>query len=442
MKRNLNLAILVLCALSAFLPFFARFSSESLLGIRGVIRFGFIGVLMLLIPLRIYIQKERVLVTPGMAVFTAIYLALITYFASEVLLDFAQHGYMPTYGVHFKLMSLPYIVFAIFAYVEYDNVEWFRKQAIFVIACAVIASVVSIVEWILGPELLMGIGMNFEIGRYWFHMGSALDANGNPIFRPFGTTDNHYDMSALLSLAVIDTYVLKNYFQLSWFRFTLLMFLFALALVTTINMTIWGLLILATVIIYGSELWTMFRNLKRWQSLLIIVGISVAAVVALGIVVISPIGERIVRNTDLNSGSSLHYRLVFLFNTFNAVIEKPYGWGWAYGDGGLTLPFWGTSDNYYLWYTVWGGVPFGVLLLLVFFTPSIYGFWVYLHSKSWASKDRSLFLIIAVWHFIGALCGISNGFIGMSGITSAFYWGFAGILFRIPQLQRSALNGS
>jgi|GEM_PF-2681720 len=442
MKRNLNIAILLLCALSAFLPFFARFSSESLLGIRGAIRFGLIGLLMVLIPIRVRMQRESILVTPAMAIFTALYLTLFFAFVGEVLLDWTHYGYLSTYFVHFKLMSIPYMMFAFFAYVEYDDVEWFRKQAIFVTTCAVIASIVSILEWIAGPQLLMGIGMNFDIGQYWFHMGSALDANGNPIFRPFGTTDNHYDMSALLSLAVIDTYILKNYFQLSWTRFTLLLVLFGLALISTINMTIWGLLLFATALIYGRELWTIFRRLKRWQSLLIIGSICLVVAIGIGVVVVSPIGERIVRNTDLNSGSSLHYRLIFIFNTVSAVVEKPYGWGWAYGDGGLALPFWGTSDTYYLWYTVWGGVPFGILLMLVFFSPSLYGFWIYFHSRAWSSKDRSLYLTVAVWHFIGALCGISNGFIGMSGITSAFYWGFAGLLFRIPQLQRNAVKSA
>jgi hypothetical protein len=273
------------------------------------------------------------------------------------------------------------------------------------------------------------MGVDFSVGRSWVHLGSARDAHGSPIFRPFGTLESHYDLSAFLGLAFINLFILSKFQKIKRTWFWSLILLLCMGLAITINVTAWIFILLTLSIIFFSEIRSAFLKVRLWQKIIFICILCMLGLGLAGILVASQVA-------DLTSkASSLSYRFIFLINTIAAVIQKPWGWGWVYGYGGLEFPFWGTADNYYLWYTAWGGIPFGVLLVFIYFYPALYAFYILRHSQHWNEQTRKIYLALAAWILAGAMCGISNGFFAVSGSTSTLFWIYVGCIFKIPLIE-------
>jgi hypothetical protein len=318
-----------------------------------------------------------------------------------------------------------------------------------IIRLGMIASIFGLIQFILGPDRLVTLGINVYKLKYSF-----FDLSNVNTFRVFSTFPSHYEFASFMVIAILAKLILHLH-RREWPKIgdVLVFFLLLIGLAITYNVTLWLTLLGCIVCILIG--WSGGKNIRRLFLHKKIITISIFALISIVMIfsLIAPVRERIVGifnvspAASLTAGASLFWRIQIFHNLINLIKEFPLGLGTIVQNQVTLLQtsrgyFIITSDVYLAWLCLIGGIPLFFLYLLLFFVPIIKAF---LHRKVINDEDKALFWGIFSVLFVGVLLGgFSNSALTNSTPSNLLVWASIGVLLRLirnSRLLKASYNG-
>lgn len=318
----------------------------------------------------------------------------------------------------------------------YKFLEW-------LVWLGILAAVVGIVQYVIGPERLQAVGFHvFDSPGGFALLGSRESGS----FRVFSVFASHYEFASFLVISILAQLVLqlRRHDALRW-RPWVIYSVLAGGLLLTFNVTLWltlaGTLVLLFVGWSGSW-FRMVRKQRFWQVLL--------ALALLGVLVFAmmpTLRDRILGVFAFESrgaaqaGESLYWRTVVFSTSLGLIREFPLGLGLAVNRAIQQLIvergyFLVTSDVFFTWLMLSGGIVLFFCYLLLLVVPLLSTF---NRRRLVPRSDRPLFWAIWSTLLVGVVLGsISNAALVNGSPTNLLVWAGVGVLYRLPIREKLA----
>lgn len=326
----------------------------------------------------------------------------------------------------------------------------------------------GVFQRLLGAERLALLGLSQEIlltSMAFLPIDNAetgfLDLQNG--LRAFSFFDTHHAFSGFLVLSILALQIqrlralVKPLFY--WIGMALLVGGLALSFNLTNMLTCLLTLFLFGVLQQGGRLQTLIKmalSKKYWR-----IALSIGFIVLIVIVAYAPLRDRLlgvldVRQGSAGAGGSFAYRLEGAVSGIQAVIDYPLGFGLFLNSTYSVLTnselnryvrvndyfakrgVFFSGDNWFQWLMVQIGLPGFALYSLLFLVPIVWG---------WRFRNRvrrydlrtimhgCLALLIIVF-----IAGVSNSPILAFPPANLLFWGFVGLLFKIPTWDRKMFD--
>lgn len=420
--------------LSAFLPIVARVTSENILSILTILKL--LGIVVIYGIWCVSLLTRKITFKKSIFIFSVIYLFVLILFAMNAL-----RGMDSAVFEVFRLLGLPYIPLAIIVFYEAKDIKGIIKIMDIIGKTAVICSIVGIIQWILGAEFLQySLGLNFEIGGFGFHYGSAKTADRVPIFRAFSTMMSHYEFSTVVTMGMV-VYISFFYMKKITFQtFIIAMSVLTVGVLVTYNMTAWAVILFAAFLMIFIK--HRYHKSKFTYNVFMAIG-AIAVIMFVAAIFLffrMNLDERVLVNIGAGADNrigSWGWRVIFLVRSLTMVRMQPFGWGWVYHGEDRELPLHITSDNYFIYFAVLGGIPFMLLFIMLFIVPMLYAFKKFRLISN--IKNRNAFFVyLALWAFLASsfLSGFSNASFIITGVSNYIVWPVVGLIYKIPYIYK------
>lgn len=439
---NFNVLLMFLIVISLILPAVSRLGGQGVDVVQKVMKlfvlFTGIGVWVL----KKVMDRRRILMSSSMRLYSIVYFASVAFFLLRSVADFSAYNNPGEIATFFQIYSLPYIFLGIIAYDQTESLEWTVGFCRFLQVSGVIVAVIGIVQWILGPERLMAMGLDLSTS-FVYDMRKVADLSDN-LFRVFSTLQTGAELSVYMMITILASIYLYLSRVITGLSFFVSIIVMAFALLATQYMTTLVCLLVSTVLSYLLHRKLVgYRHVgdrvkrKSWIFGIAVSLVTIAAIVAtnkqfvfrmLNSFTMGQLDERGVQ-------TSMFSRIYFLSQNIEAIRTHPMGLGFGNFQHGFTF----SSDNYMLYLVAYGG-----LLLMM-----IYG-WIYLLPVvvGWREKreiaqgaDHDLYLFYSLlwgWITTGLLVGtLSNSQITQASPSNIIFWSSIGIMYKIPVLVRT-----
>lgn len=298
----------------------------------------------------------------------------------------------------------------------------------------VFAAVVGIAQCLIGPDRLQALGIDVYSMSF-----TLLQSDEIFEFRAFSVFPSHYEFASFMVVSILAKLVLQLRTRRWPAPLSLATFLLLLGgLLVTFNVTLWLTLVSAIGVMllgwWGKGI-RILRYKRVWRLALatLILGL-------LAMAVLPPFRDRVLGIFAFRSGAvgtagkSLYWRTVILRNSLNLIREFPGGLGPAARSTILHLReqrgwFLITSDAFFTWLALVGGLPLFFSYLLLWILP----LWSFFKQRGCISaKDRLLFWTIWAWLFVGVvLGGVSNSAVINGTPTNLLTWASVGVLYKM-----------
>lgn len=348
------------------------------------------------------------------------------------------------YGVSlWSVLNIPLLLVFFFETKSFDTIYSFLGV---LIRLGWLAAVVGIVQFLLGPNRMFALGIDIYKIDFSF-INAAGDALG--VFRVFSLFPTHYEFASFMATCLVAQFTLQirsgsRINLVSGLSYCILF----MGLAVTYNVTIW-LLTLGIFLIMilglstikkGGVISSQAARVARQLVLIVIVGFPLGMLIpsirfrVLGLFEIS--------GTSYTAGGSLFWRLKIIQNTLELIREFPL-WGLGFSIRSLLVEmqiargwFLVTSDSFFLWLPLMGGVPLFLCFLLFLVLPLRAA---YKYRDKIPKTERPLFW--AIWSFlcVGVVFGgLSNSAILNGTPTNLLVWAGVGVLLKIVETARSS----
>jgi len=352
-----------------------------------------------------------------------------------ICIDLVSADKLSTVWLHVQNMGVPFMPMFIVGVLCMRDFSWAPKVANISVKLGGLISFVGVLQWLCGYSFMRAIGTNMMIGDGGFgaNYGSALNKDGMPIFRVFSLLMNHYDVCAYLIMAALFSVYLLSIKKMSVLHFSFFLTLYSMGMLVTYNVSGWllfGIAVVGSLLILSA--FGQIHIRAKWKMLL-----SMAAFIMFVLMADSEFANRLRMNSniDLSSGSSAASRLIYVYNSIELIKMKPMGWGWTYFPSALPRTI--TTDNYYFWIGVFGGIWYVCAYVLLFVLTLLRAFFSLSYLRRNDSGLFSLQVTFLMWVSVAFLCGLSNFFIAKAMPTVVLYWLCMGTIWSIPlQLKR------
>ncbi|MBF0232965.1 MAG: hypothetical protein HQK65_07995 [Desulfamplus sp.] len=429
------IVIFLICDLlvTCVFPTLSRYTTPEMMNLQTIIKTGL--YIILIYCWLVYRSLKQITLNTTSSnyffLFFYFFIFLVGFFLYSVIIASQSKGNLENYILLFKLLGFPYVVITIIAFYEIKNMDWLNFLCKSIAFIGFFASIIAIIQYIVGPSFIELTGMNTLVGNLHFSLHTAKLSDESYAFRPFSLFQTHYDLTAFLTLSLMAISLLFTQNHIKKSTYILLLFIGIAGLLTTHNVTAYILIIIYFSIIHkNNDSDISFNKFNNKNFTLKVLQFGFLLIMFLLILFQTTFGDRVLTIFNNYQDSTLFYRILFMKNSIEAFFDKPYGWGWIYAvKGGYQLPYWITSDNFYLWVTVFGG---GVFVLLFFGLRTLP-----LIAARKLIKKNNEYRIIWAWCMISMLCGLSNAFISNSGSSVFFYWFFLGFLLKMPLLKNN-----
>jgi hypothetical protein len=430
----LRTSIVVIIVLGTFTPLLSRFTSDAVNSLYIAVRAAILAL--------IYLVSFRHMLRFGMR-YRVIWQSIVGAGAVILmlvppLLVLALGGNFKTTWTHFQNMALIFLPLTLVGMFCVRDMDWLPPLRSFLVRLGLVVAIVCIVEWLVGYNSLRRIGVNVDIGDGGFgaNFGSAQDSEGAPLFRAFSTMLNHYDVGAFMvmsSLALLSQLASREISVRIWiWKFGAMV----VGVLVTYNVTAWLLMVASNVVAF-----ILFLRSGRLKVNPRVAGLSVPIfAIALGLLSRTEFARRLTSNSnaDLQSGSSVASRLIFLYNGSRLIAQKPWGWGWNRGN--LDVPYAITTDNYFMWITVFGGIWYTAVVVFFFVSTIIVGLASLpgLRLRAPVLHDTQVFLL--TWVAAATACGFSNYFVSKGIGTVSLFWLSTGMVWAMAARSQGGMN--
>jgi len=304
----------------------------------------------------------------------------------------------------------------------------------------ILAAIIGLMQYLLGPDRLLALGIDIYKTDF-----SLLKTGDVQIFRAFSLFPSHYEFAAFMVASLVAKVILH---MRAGSRLNLVSGLSYLVLVAglavTFNVTLWMLAIgILFMTMWGSSAsvrkgfyssrmlkmigWTVFIFL-----LLLLIGMLVPAIRFRILGIFQPTSE----NT---AGASLYWRVVIARNILDLLREFPLGLGLAINSKLAEMQitrgwFIITSDSFYLWLTLMGGIPLFFCYLLFIVLPLRAAYKI---RNRILEVERPLFWAIWSFLFVGIIIdGLSNSALINGSPTNLLVWASIGVLLKMVEITK------
>jgi hypothetical protein len=324
----------------------------------------------------------------------------------------------------------------------------------------VLAAIFGIIQRLLGPVLLFAMGFDlYDPNSFVFLNSDNMETRHMDIekgLRAFSFFASHHAFSAFLIFSTLCLQILRLQKKIGAVPYIAMITIYFGGFFVTFNLTnlmaCITILFLFSLLHHAKRLKVLFRlfvNKSVWRNGIIILTVSVCAVSF-----IEPLRNRfegIFDVSDQNSGAggSLYFRMQFISNGLEAIVEHPLGLGLVlqqisnaqsslrgyarhnfFEEHGLGF----TGDAWFLYLLVQLGIVCGVVYFLLFLVPIFYGWRLKnaIHDDNLQIVFKAVLALVTVT-FIG---GISNSPVLVFPPANLFIWAAVGLLFKIPSWDR------
>ena len=304
----------------------------------------------------------------------------------------------------------------------------------------ILAAIIGLIQYLLGPDRLLAIGIDVtKMGH------SLLPTEGAQTFRAFSLFPSHYEFAAFMVVSLVAKFVLQ---MRAGSRLNLVSGLSYLILITgvvvTFNITLWILMIgilfvmmlgLSASVRKGFYSSRMIKTIGRTFLIILVI-------LLLGMLV-PAIRFRILGIFEFTSqataGRSLYWRIIIVRNILGLIREFPLGLGPAIISKIAELQHYRgwfviTSDSFFLWQTLMGGIPLFFCSLLFFVLPLRTAYKI---RNQIPKMERPLFW--AIWSLVSVgvvLGGLSNSALINGTSTNLLVWASIGVLLKMVEITK------
>ncbi|MCX7957126.1 MAG: hypothetical protein N2643_04450 [Endomicrobia bacterium] len=367
--------------------------------------------------------------------FILLYLVLLVFFVVNII-STSNSDQIKPYVIQelistWSILNIPITIFIVCGL---DNIDVVYKFLSIVIKVGFFSSILGIIQFFLGPDVMYKLGIDIYQIKHIFIKGDNIT-----FFRIFSIFPSHYEFGSFLILSMLSQIVLSLYKGKKFtILFSILYTVQILALGLTLNLTLlltfefikFMLLLLPTRLGLQSMKQIIWRTILL-DFLLILLSFLLFPTLRLRFLGI--FYDSAEYTTAL---SSLRYRLFIVPQIAKYILENPLGYGVKVFDlvqnarinYGIHL----TSDVFFLWLIFVGGI----FLFAVYFFLLLYPLTISYRSIKYVSmKYRPLFYVIWYWLFVGIIIGgVSNSAVLLGTPTNVIVFAAIGMLYKIADV--------
>jgi len=333
---------------------------------------------------------------------------------------------------NWSLLNIPVVFIIVFGIKKLDTVYKFLKL---ILVIGIFASAIGVLQYLIRYGNLYNLGLNVK------EVPFALLSQGNTIFfRVFSIFPTHYEFASFLVLSMLSQIILQTQklkkFPISQGIFYILQLI---ALGLTFNITLWILFILIKLALL---LTSKIHNLEGLREAVIKTFIFDLLLFAIIILFIPAIRERflgIFKSSGI-ARSSINSRLFISKNTIEYIFKAPFGLGIYTFEriNSMGKSLYITTDTYFLWLILQGGIFLFISYLLLFLFPLVLS---YKKRNYIEVHNRPLFYTIWLWILIVVVIGgVSNSATLIDTPTNLIVFSGIGLLFRMTASNSASLT--
>jgi len=344
------------------------------------------------------------------------------------------------------VFNIPLALLVYFDLKEITPVYDFLRTVVWL---GIFAAAVGLGQYLIGPNRLQALGIDVYNMRF-----ALLQSDEVSEFRVFSTFQSHYEFASFMVLSILAKLVLQFRAHRRPGMSSLITFFLLLGgLLVTFNITLW-LTLAASVGVMLLGMWgkgmRVLLSKKAWR-----LAFATLILGLLALIVIPPFRDRVVgifafeKGAVGTAGRSLYWRTEILKNNLGLIKEFPGGLGPTAKSAISLLQarrgwFATTSDVFFAWLSLVGGIPLFLSYLLLWIVPLSVSFRC---RGRIPTTDRPLFWAIWALLFVGVvLGGVSNAALLNGTPTNLLTWASLGVLLKVvdqfsKQTQQRSYNG-